>query len=637
MENLTTQTSRITMDSTQSNAPKINLPFMPSMLNYLDKTYSSLTTMAGPNFLTDVQHEPKGQSNTDPLATIAGFYEYMASPEASAMRPASPPDLSAPITDYFISTSHNTYLTGNQLYSDSSASAYTNVLLSGCRSVEIDVWDGKTESDASSESSSEDKTTACKPRRSKTERLKKATESHRHLRAISQEFGKLEGFLHHKPSISKGHCDGKTDSIGVPGRPEPRVLHGHTLTRETTFREVCYAIRDSAFVTSDLPVIVSLEVHTCLEQQQTMVEIMEEAWKGMLVEVTPEIEARMRPPPLADLKRKILIKVKHVDSADENDDREAKEKAVYSAHMQALKLQRTPTAPDLSPEAVSPAPHKPSKILQALSKLAVFTKGFHFSNFAQPEAKVPSHVFSLSEKAVREAHASDGNALFEHNRHFFMRVYPNGLRVDSSNMDPSFFWRRGAQMVALNWQSLDKAMMLNAGMFAGEQGWVLKPPGYRSSDAQPGIIPPRRLDLTIEVLAGQNIPLPPGHTNEKKFYPYLTCLLHVETPDDSFAAGEDDSDSEKTGYKHTTKSVTGVNPDFGGEKLLFPTVSGFLDELTFVRFKIKDNEWMRNALAAWACIRLDRLREGYRVIHLYDATGKPTEGALLVHITKAYS
>ncbi|RAL02976.1 putative phosphoinositide-specific phospholipase C [Aspergillus ibericus CBS 121593] len=650
MENLTTQTSRITMDSSLSAGAKITLPFTPSMLNYVDKIYSSLTTMARPNFLTEVQHEPKGQGTTaDPLATVAGFYEYMASPEASAMRPASSPDLSAPITDYFISTSHNTYLTGNQLYSDSSASAYTNVLLSGCRSVEIDVWDGKAESDSaqsneasstSDSSSNEDKGSSCKPRRSKTERLKKASENHRHLRAISQEFGKLEGFLnHHKPSISK-HSDAEksANSITVPGRLEPRVLHGHTLTKETSFREVCYAIRDSAFVTSDLPVIVSLEVHTCLEQQQTMVEIMEEAWKGMLIEVTPEIEARMSPPPLADLKRKILIKVKHVDSADEDDDREANEKAVYSAHMQALKQDRIPKKPDdLSPEAVAPAPHKPSKILQALSKLAIFTKGFHFSNFAQPEAKVPSHVFSLSEKAVREAHANDGNALFEHNRHFFMRVYPNGMRVDSSNMDPSFFWRRGAQMVALNWQSLDKAMMLNAGMFAGEQGWVLKPPGYRGSDAQPGIIPPRRMDLTIEVLAGQNIPLPPGHTNEKKFYPYLTCLLHVETPDDSFAAGDDDSDSEKTGYKHTTKSVTGVNPDFGGEKLQFPTVSGFLDELTFVRFKIKDNEWMRNALAAWACIRLDRLREGYRVINLYDATGAPTEGALLVHITKAYT
>ena len=192
-------------------------------------------------------------------------------------------------------------------------------------------------------------------------------------------------------------------------------------------------------------------------------------------------------------------------------------------------------------------------------------------------------MFSLSEKAVREAHATDGDALFEHNRHFFMRVYPNGLRVDSSNMDPTFFWRRGAQMVALNWQNFDKAMMLNSGMFTGEQGWVLKPPGYRGSDAQPGIIEPRRLDLTIEFLAGQNIPLPAGHTNENKFYPFVTCLLHVETPDDSFAASEDDTESEKTGYKHCTKSVTGVNPDFGSQKMEFATVSGFLDELTFVR------------------------------------------------------
>ena len=33
-------------------------------------------------------------------------------------------------------------------------------------------------------------------------------------------------------------------------------------------------------------------------------------------------------------------------------------------------------------------------------------------------------------------------------------------------------------MVALNWQSWDKGMMLNEGMFAGEQGWVLKPDGF---------------------------------------------------------------------------------------------------------------------------------------------------------------
>ena len=31
-------------------------------------------------------------------------------------------------------------------------------------------------------------------------------------------------------------------------RAEPRVLHGYTLTKEVPFRDVCIAIRDTAFV-----------------------------------------------------------------------------------------------------------------------------------------------------------------------------------------------------------------------------------------------------------------------------------------------------------------------------------------------------------------------------------------------------
>src|SRR4051812_32067233 len=103
------------------------------------------------------------------------------------------------------------------------------------------------------------------------------------------------------------------------------------------------------------------------------------------------------------------------------------------------------------------------------------------------EAKVPVHVFSLSEKAAREAHATHRDALFEHNRAAMMRIYPYAFRVTSSNLDPTFYWRRGAQLVALNWQNLDKGMMLNHGMFVGTHGWRLKPPGYRSSDASTSI------------------------------------------------------------------------------------------------------------------------------------------------------
>ena len=51
-------------------------------------------------------------------------------------------DLDQPLTHYYISTSHNTYLTGRQINSKSSVEMYRQVLLSGCRSVELDTWDG---------------------------------------------------------------------------------------------------------------------------------------------------------------------------------------------------------------------------------------------------------------------------------------------------------------------------------------------------------------------------------------------------------------------------------------------------------------------------------------------------------------
>jgi len=53
------------------------------------------------------------------------------------------------------------------------------------------------------------------------------------------------------------------------------------------------------------------------------------------------------------------------------------------------------------------------------------------------------------------------------------------------------------------------------------------------------------------------------------------------------------------------------------------------------RFKIQDDEIGKDDLAAWACIRLDRLRSGFRFVHLLDAAGAESKGVLLVRIEKS--
>ena len=58
-----------------------------------------------------------------------------------------------------------------------------------------------------------------------------------------------------------------------------------------------------------------------------------------------------------------------------------------------------------------------------------------------------------------------------------MRVYPSGMRIDSSNFNPVSVWSCGIQMVAMNYQTVtDSNLHLHNSFFNGTQGYILKPP-----------------------------------------------------------------------------------------------------------------------------------------------------------------
>lgn len=204
---------------------------------------------------------------------------------------------------------------------------------------------------------------------------------------------------------------------------------------------------------------------------------------------------------------------------------------------------------------------------------------------------MPTHIFSLSEAAVKDAHENQRKILFEHNKDFMMRAYPSGMRVNSSNLDPSFFWRQGIQIVALNWQNCDKGMMLNKGMFARSKGWVLKPEEYRGAAWRERLsltgvkheTQRHTVHLSIQIFAGQNLPLPKGDAHDRSFRPYVSCQLHVERPRDSIHSKGESDDSGSAKYKRRTTTCSSADPDFGGQTLQFPSAPGVIEQLSFLR------------------------------------------------------
>lgn len=70
---------------------------------------------------------------------------------------------------------------------------------------------------------------------------------------------------------------------------EPIITHGMAMCTDILFKDVIYALRDTAFVTSDYPVILSFENHCCKAQQYKLAKYCDEILGDLLLkEQLPE-------------------------------------------------------------------------------------------------------------------------------------------------------------------------------------------------------------------------------------------------------------------------------------------------------------------------------------------------------------
>ncbi|KAL3052789.1 hypothetical protein OYC64_005335 [Pagothenia borchgrevinki] len=577
----------------------------------------------------DDELKKKGQMSSD------GFCRYLMSDENAPVfldRLQLYQEMDQPLAHYFISSSHNTYLTGRQFGGKSSVEMYRQVLLSGCRCVELDCWDGKGEDQ------------------------------------------------------------------------EPIITHGKAMCTDILFKDVIQAIKETAFVTSDYPVILSFENHCSKPQQYKMAKYCDDTFGEFLLKQPLEnypIESGRPLPSPGELKRKILIKnkrlkpeveqkqleafKKHMEAGETNtpaiimgeeieEETENGEKEVELNSEAPSSLSEATTEKEANSVSQSNAVSSkkennlsnstkkvPDDEVTEMSEATEATDATDISeasdqdnnkkvaeeaedseealiaqytyvgattnihpwlsamvNYAQPvkfqsfdvaeERNIHHNMSSFNESVGLGYLKTNAIEFVNYNKRQMSRIYPKGGRVDSSNYMPQIFWNAGCQMVSLNFQTPDLAMQLNQGKYEynGSCGYLLKPDFMRRSDRMFDPFSETPVDgviaatCSVQVFSGQFL-------SDKKIGTYVEVDMYGLP-----------TDTIRKEFRTRMVMNNGLNPLYNEEPFVFRKV--ILPDLAVLRIAVYDDN---NKLIGQRILPLDGLQAGYRHISLRNEGNKP--------------
>ncbi|XP_075943039.1 1-phosphatidylinositol 4,5-bisphosphate phosphodiesterase beta-3 isoform X1 [Anarhichas minor] len=395
--------------------------------------------------------------------SLQAFSRYLEGEENSIVPPERLDiidDMNQPLSHYFINSSHNTYLTVGQLTGLSSVEMYRQVLLTGCRCIELDCWKGRPQDEEPYITHGFTMTTEIP--------FKEVIEAIAESAFKTSSYPLILSFENHVDSAKQQakmaeYCRtifGDALLIEplekyplVPGQalPSPQEMLGkiliknkkkHQYHRPTGSGSIRRReLEEQLSPNNDCPLMDSEGSHLLSNGEEKLAErLVKESEPRKSIGGDGESEEDEEDEPATDLKK---------PNSDEG---------TASSEVNAT---------------------------EEMSTLVNYIEPVKFKSFEVANKRRKFfEMSSLVETKGMDTLKGSPIEFVEYNKNQLSRIYPKGTRVDSSNYMPQLFWNVGCQMVALNFQTLDLPMQLNMGVFEynGHSGYLLKPEFMRRTD-----------------------------------------------------------------------------------------------------------------------------------------------------------